>query len=71
MSEQDKKRGYYLKYRIEKADGTPVDPNAKYFVLRYDNSPAACYALATYAEAIRKEYPQLAKDIWKILDELS
>jgi hypothetical protein len=24
------------KYKIEKTDGTPVDPDALYFVLRYD-----------------------------------
>lgn len=26
----------YSKYKVEKTDGTPIDPSAKYFVLRYD-----------------------------------
>ncbi len=29
-------RGFYKKYKIEKTDGSPIDPEAKYFVLRYD-----------------------------------
>jgi hypothetical protein len=63
----DSQRGYYLKYKIEKADGTPLDPNAKYFVLRHDNSPAARVALAIYANEVKQEYPELAKDLWDIL----
>ena len=29
-------QGFYKKYKIEKTDGSPIDPEAKYFVLRYD-----------------------------------
>ena len=29
--------GLLPKYRITKADGTPVNPKAKYFILRYDD----------------------------------
>jgi hypothetical protein len=44
-----------MKYIIRKADGTPVDPRARYFVLRVDDDPAradylaARAALVTYA----------------------
>ena len=30
--------GLLPKYRITKTDGTPVNPKAKYFVLRYDGN---------------------------------
>ena len=33
MSEQ---QGLYNKFIISKADGSPIDPKAKYIVLRYD-----------------------------------
>lgn len=39
------------KYNITKADGTPTDPNAQYFVLRIDTDPAARSALKTYAHS--------------------
>lgn len=40
------------RYKIEKADGGPIDPEAKYFVLRYDHKskdPEARAALFKYA----------------------
>ena len=43
------------KYRIEKWDGTPVDPNAKYLVLRFDNKPrtsAEWHAVQAYILAL-------------------
>ena len=44
-------QGLYNKYTITKTDGTPVDPNAQYFVLRIDTDPAARVALIHYAYA--------------------
>jgi hypothetical protein len=41
----------YNKYKIEKTDGTSVDPDAVYFVLRIDTDPAARAALIAYADA--------------------
>ncbi|MEH2102548.1 MAG: hypothetical protein V7K76_22910 [Nostoc sp.] len=37
--------GLFGKYIIQKADGTPIDPSAQYFVLRPDTDTAAtsCY----------------------------
>lgn len=45
----------YEKYApLKKADGSPTDPKAQYFVLRIDTDPAAREALATYANAIER-----------------
>lgn len=66
-------RGLYGKYNVSKADGSPRDPNARYFVLRYDKDDAhgeACRAaLATYAKHIKSTLPELAADLEKILKE--
>ena len=52
--------GIYGKYKIEKADGTPVDPKAIYFTLRLDTDPYARAAIRAYIEACREEQPELA-----------
>lgn len=54
-------KGWYIKYHITKADGSPVDPNADYFVLRLDKDPAARKAAITYAEAC--ENLELRRDL--------
>ena len=56
-------RGIYGKYKISKADGTPVDPEAKYFVLRYDKDKHARVALEAYARSIWTENYTLAIEI--------
>lgn len=68
--EQNKHLGLYEKYIIQKANGEPVDDNAKYFVLRYDENGsdpvhiAACRkAMATYSIEIKDHLPLLYKDI--------
>lgn len=43
------KEGLYGKYRISKADGSPVDPKADYFVLRLDTDPVARRAAREYS----------------------
>ena len=53
MSEQ---QGLYGKFIISKADGSPIDPKAKYIVLRYDADskdfgPSSA-AIRKYAELI-------------------
>jgi hypothetical protein len=65
-----KQEGLYQKYVLHKVDGTPIDENAEYFVLRLDlNSKdphhiAACRkAIHTYADAIEATIPELAKDL--------
>jgi hypothetical protein len=56
-------KGVYGKYCIEHADGSPIDPMAQYFVLRFDTDPAARIALKTYADAIEEDNPTLAGHI--------
>ena len=71
MAKEDLEKGYYEKYHITKRDGTPMDPNAKYFVLRFDkddvHGEASREALKAYAKKVEDAYPQLALDIYEIL----
>lgn len=60
MSEQ----GLFGKYVIAKADGTPVDPKARYFIMRFDlnsGDPYAFPALMCYANLSRNR--QLQRDL--------
>jgi len=43
------KKGLYGKYKLEKTDGSPIDPKADYFILRLDNDPVARIAAREYA----------------------
>jgi hypothetical protein len=65
MSENDKDRGWYQKYiiTVTKADGSLVDEQADYFVLRLDKDPAARTAALAYARACFNTAPQLAVDL--------
>lgn len=56
-------RGLYGKYTIGKVDGSPVDPQADYFVLRLDTDTNARVAALTYADACEEENPELAVDL--------
>ncbi len=66
-SPQDQARGLYPKYQICKADGSPVDPSADYFVLRLDGQDPhalACRAaVLTYANHIEPHLPLVARDL--------
>jgi hypothetical protein len=64
-------KGIYGKYRIEKSDGTAVDPKAVYFTLRIDTDPHARAAIRAYIESCREENPDLAGDLEKLLKELT
>jgi hypothetical protein len=61
--------GLHGKYKIEKADGSPVAPEAEYFVLRLDkfgdfpHVEAGRKAMKVYADEIEEHTPQLAKDL--------
>lgn len=61
--------GLYTKYVVKKADGTMVDPDAKYFVLRYDGTglwPCICReALLLLGRLVRGTNPTLAHDLQK------
>lgn len=63
--------GLHRRYHIVKADGSPVDPRAEYFVLRLDAGGDAAHveacreAIMTYADAIEGHLPELAEDLRK------
>ena len=69
MSGSYKTGRLYLKYKIEKQDGTPVDPAAQYFVLRIDKDPHARRALEAYAGSVRTENQAFADDLVWWLNE--
>lgn len=62
-------KGWYTKYLIRKTDGSPVDPEAVYFLLRLDTDPHARVAALAYANSIEGEDPLLAKEIKEKLKE--
>lgn len=62
--------GLYKKYNITKADGSPVDPSAQYFILCPTTDLHARTALRAYADAVRYENPTLAFDITEMLDDM-
>lgn len=53
----------YGKYEVRKTDGTPIDPEAQYFVLRLDTDPTAQNAALTYATYISGSDPEFAKEL--------
>lgn len=57
----------YQKYKIEKADGTPVDPDAKYFVLRPEKDAHAKKALETYVESLLLQGKEI-RFAWQIIE---
>lgn len=69
----DNKAGLFGKYKIAKSDGSPIDPDAIYFVLRIDGKrDPEQNALYTYIEEIWEDdpdHPQLAHDLWHLLQK--
>lgn len=69
-SQTENPSGLHRRYVVQKTSGEPVDPRARYFVLRFDNHGddpkhiAACQkAMLTYAREIAPHMPQLALEI--------
>jgi hypothetical protein len=67
--------GLHLRYIVTKASGEPVDPRARYFVLRFDrhgDDPAhvaACRkALRVYAAEIFPHLPRLSLELYAAID---
>jgi len=56
--------GWKEKYIITKTDGSDIDPNAVYFVLRLDADPNARIAGAAYAAAVAIDNDNLATDVF-------
>jgi len=57
------KQGLFNKYTVTKTDGSPVDPDAQYFVLRIDTDYAARVAVLAYANSIQVDNPQFAEQL--------
>jgi hypothetical protein len=58
-----KNGGIKNKYEIRKIDGTQVDPEAWYFVLRVDKDPHAQVAAMAYANSVHSDNSQLAFEL--------
>lgn len=56
------------KYKIMKTNGKAVDPEARYFVLRYDTDFVARLAMRFYADSIEAEDPILSNEIRQALE---
>ena len=70
------KKGLYNRYIVSKANGKPIDPEAKYFVMRYDadgkdaiHTRACRKAIMVYAMAISAHLPELSIDLHKVVSE--
>jgi len=55
--------GLFGKYIIQKTDGTPIDPNAQYLVLRPDTDIAARVAIRAYIQALSDENAVFKQDL--------
>lgn len=69
----DTTRGLFNKFEIHRVDGTDT-PGGKhhqcdYFALDLTHDKYAHVALRAYADACRNEYPLLAADLYRKVDE--
>ncbi len=63
----DHSKGIISKYYgLKRFDGKSVTP---YWVLEYTKDIHARRALAAYADSVSKEYPELASDLDKLIEE--
>lgn len=62
-SVDQRRRGLVNKYRVERADGTRIADEARFFVLRLDKDPYSAVAALAYAEACAATHPYLAADL--------
>lgn len=60
----------YDKYAVSKQNRLPVDPEARYFVLRLDSDGCAREAARTYARCVKRVRPNLAAQLLALVDEL-
>ena len=65
----DATRGLYSKYLLFKAGGDMEPVHDPFFVLSYTTDPHARAALAAYADSCEADYPQLAADLRRELDQ--
>ena len=61
--------GLIQKYRIERTDGTPINPSNEYFVLKVNGDgdkrhiEACRKAVLVYANEIADQLPELSKEL--------
>ena len=69
VNPDDKERGVYKKFIVERTDGDPKDKHIDcfYFVLDMDHDPFALPALDAYADACQSTHPGLAADVRKMV----
>lgn len=60
-------KGWYSKYKIEKTDGSKIDRDACYFVLRLDTDEHARTVMKTYAKLVGG---QLGEDIKGCVEDI-
>lgn len=64
--------GFEERFTIERADGEPISPDARYIVLDYSGrDPHAIKALEVYAESVQAENPKFAEEIRSALKDPS
>lgn len=70
-SGNDKERGVYRKFKVARTDGSHKKggkhDGCAYFVLDLEHDQFALPALKAYAKACKKEFPELAKDLERII----
>jgi hypothetical protein len=71
----DEERGVYRKYQVKRTDGSDK-PGGKhqycaYFVLDLKHDPFALAALTAYADACKKTHPELAADLYAVVETAS
>lgn len=74
MSDRDRGRGLYAKYRVMRNDGSSEKggrhEHCEYFVLDLSHDPHAIPALRAYAESCQMDFPFLARDLLEKIDSL-
>lgn len=67
---QDRERGLYDKYRVERIDGrAEKHEGCAYFVLDLTHDKFAPAALAVYADQCEAEFPALARDLRRLVED--
>lgn len=71
-NDNDKDLGWYPKYIVLHADGSPLSEGADPLVLRLDKDPGARTAALVYARECKRDYPRLSADLhYKVATEYS
>lgn len=68
----DRKRGFYEKYKVERLGGTPgKHDHCLFFVLDLDHDPYSVPALRGYATVCRPEFGPLARSLDRIVSDVT